>query len=198
MTWYPSEYLLQLPETSQQFRPDDKNGYPGRTYKFYNGTALFNFGHGLSYTQFSYTFNTSKNSITKHFHQARQCYNGLHYNAKDAGKVPACQSAMISDLDCKNDVTVEVAVKNVGKRDGSDVVMLYSVHPAGLVGAPIKHLVAFQKVFLKAGESTTVSFELSACESLSFVTESAYEVLPQGNHKFIVGDQQMTFSVKLQ
>jgi beta-D-xylosidase 4 len=37
---------------------------PGRTYKFYTGQAVYEFGHGLSYTTFNYTwYNDSINSI---------------------------------------------------------------------------------------------------------------------------------------
>jgi hypothetical protein len=36
-------------------RPDDINNYPGRTYRHYKGTPVFEFGHGLSYTAFKYS-----------------------------------------------------------------------------------------------------------------------------------------------
>ncbi len=43
-------------------RPSPTN--PGRTYKFYTGQPVFEFGYGLSYTTFSYTwYNDSINSI---------------------------------------------------------------------------------------------------------------------------------------
>lgn len=41
-----------LPMTSMPLRPADSFGYPGRTYKFYNGAAVYPFGYGLSYTEF--------------------------------------------------------------------------------------------------------------------------------------------------
>ena len=29
-------------------------GYPGRTYRFYNGKTIYKFGYGLSYSNFSH------------------------------------------------------------------------------------------------------------------------------------------------
>ncbi|XP_020255004.1 probable beta-D-xylosidase 5 [Asparagus officinalis] len=199
VTWYPSEYTSQIPETSQQFRPNDELGYPGRTYRFYNGTTQFDFGYGLSYTKFSYSFVNPNVLVTKNVNNARQCYNFLPFEDKQLTDVPACQSALVSDLDCTaGDVSVQVSVANVGKLDGSDAVMLYAKQPQGLIGAPIKDLVAFERVFLKAGESKVVSFEIDACKRLAFVTESAQEVLPQGEHTLLVGDQKLPVYVHLQ
>ena len=38
--------------TSMPLRPVDSFAYPGRTYKLYNGSTVYPFGHGLSYTEF--------------------------------------------------------------------------------------------------------------------------------------------------
>jgi hypothetical protein len=40
-------------------RPNATSGNPGRTYRFYNGTPVFSFGDGLSYSTFNYSFNTA-------------------------------------------------------------------------------------------------------------------------------------------
>lgn len=42
--------------TNLNMRPDKKSDYPGRTYKFYTGTPVFEFGYGLSYTTFKYKY----------------------------------------------------------------------------------------------------------------------------------------------
>ena len=51
-TWYPAEYVTQVPLTDQAMRPSATN--PGRTYKFYAGETVWPFGFGLSYSAFSY------------------------------------------------------------------------------------------------------------------------------------------------
>jgi beta-D-xylosidase 4 len=37
-------------------RANTTTGSPGRTYRFYNGTPLWHFGFGLSYTTFELTW----------------------------------------------------------------------------------------------------------------------------------------------
>lgn len=56
-------------------------------------------------------------------------------------------------------VNFKVNVKNTGKRDGAEVVQVY-VRRVGDKEGPLKSLRAFRRVFLKAGESRTVSIDL--------------------------------------
>ena len=51
-------------------------------------------------------------------------------------------------------------MKNIGKKDGDEVVQLYLSHE-NIDRAPIAALKGFKRVYLKAGEEKTVSFELS-------------------------------------
>ena len=37
LTWYTNEYIGKIPMTSMALRPVADKGYPGRTYKFYDG-----------------------------------------------------------------------------------------------------------------------------------------------------------------
>ena len=55
--------------------------------------------------------------------------------------------------------TVSVTVKNVGDRDGDEVVQLY-LDSAGLEHQPQLRLVGFRRLTLSAGEEQTVSFNL--------------------------------------
>jgi hypothetical protein len=53
-----------VPMTSMEFRPVPELGYPGRTYKFYDGPeVLYSFGYGLSYTKFLYETGTNGSAI---------------------------------------------------------------------------------------------------------------------------------------
>jgi hypothetical protein len=62
ITYYPALYVDAVSMFDIQMRPSPTN--PGRTYKFYTGQPVFEFGYGLSYTTFSYTwYNDSINSI---------------------------------------------------------------------------------------------------------------------------------------
>ena len=62
----------------------------------------------------------------------------------------------------KSDKTISVTVelKNIGNRDGAEVVQIYSSAPSGGVFKPLRELRAFKKVYLKAGESKSVSLDI--------------------------------------
>ncbi|KAH9924718.1 beta-xylosidase [Fomitopsis serialis] len=51
ITQYPLEYVNQVPMTDMSLRPSATN--PGRTYMWYTGTPVFEFGYGLHYTDFT-------------------------------------------------------------------------------------------------------------------------------------------------
>ena len=48
---YPADYVNQISFFNMSMRAP-----PGRTYKFYTGTPVYQFGDGLSYTTFKYTW----------------------------------------------------------------------------------------------------------------------------------------------
>ena len=61
-------------------------------------------------------------------------------------------------------IKVSFNLKNIGKMDGAEVVQLYSGNPVSTVKRPEKELRAFKKVYLKAGETEKVLFELDLKE----------------------------------
>ncbi|KAJ8530847.1 hypothetical protein K7X08_023728 [Anisodus acutangulus] len=65
VTSYPKEFN-EIPITDMRMRPISSAGYPGRTCRFYNGTKVYDFGYGLSYTSYSYMF-ASVNQDKLHF-----------------------------------------------------------------------------------------------------------------------------------
>ncbi len=58
-------------------------------------------------------------------------------------------------------LTASVTVTNTGKYDGKEVVQLYIRDVVGTVTRPVKELKGFQKIELKAGESKTVTFNIT-------------------------------------
>jgi beta-glucosidase len=79
-------------------------------------------------------------------------------------------------------------VTNSGKRDGDEVVQLYVTLPSA-ENVPVRSLKGFQRIFLKAGESETVSFTLTA-EDLSVINENGNAIQPGGNVLISVGGGQ--------
>jgi len=83
-------------------------------------------------------------------------------------------------------LTVTVDVTNTGKYDGAEVVQLYVRDWVGSVTRPVKELRSFEKVMIKAGESKTVTFQLTK-EDLSFYNYDLNWVAEPGEFSVFVG-----------
>ncbi|CBI25988.3 unnamed protein product, partial [Vitis vinifera] len=164
ITWYENGYVGMLPMTSMALRPIESLGYPGRTYKFFNGSTVYPFGYGLSYTNFSYSLTAPTRSV----HISLTSFE------------------------------FQVAVKNVGSMDGSEVVMVYSSPPSGIVGTHIKQVIGFERVFVKVGNTEKVKFSMNVCKSLGLVDSSGYILLPSGSHTIMAGDNSTSVSFPFQ
>ena len=96
--------------------------------------------------------------------------HGLSYTTFEYSNAKAAKTSMKADGTMK----VTVDVKNTGNCDGHEIVQLYIADPVASIDRPVKELKGFEKVFLKAGEKKTVSFEIDAAD-LSF-----YDVVKGG------------------
>ncbi|XP_034685686.1 beta-xylosidase/alpha-L-arabinofuranosidase 1-like [Vitis riparia] len=195
VTWYEADYVDMLPMSSMSLRPVDELGYPGRTYKFFDGSTVYPFGYGMSYTKFSYSLATSKISIDIDLNKFQKCRTVAYTEDQ---KVPSCPAVLLDDMSCDDTIEFEVAVTNVGKVDGSEVLMVYSIPPSGIVGTHIKQVIGFQKVFVAAGDTERVKFSMNACKSLRIVDNTGYSLLPSGSHTIRVGDYSNSASYSLQ
>ncbi|GMH08808.1 hypothetical protein Nepgr_010648 [Nepenthes gracilis] len=43
----------RIPTTNMRMKPEKSSGYPGRTYQFYKGRKVFEFGYGVGYSPYS-------------------------------------------------------------------------------------------------------------------------------------------------
>ena len=77
-------------------------------------------------------------------------------------------------------------VTNSGNYDGEEVVQLYIRDLVGKVVRPVKELKGFQKIFLKKGESKTVSFNISP-EDLKFYDEDLNYDWEAGEFDIMIG-----------
>ncbi|KAM3312468.1 hypothetical protein ACQJBY_032403 [Aegilops geniculata] len=179
LSWFKNKYIHQIPMTSMELRPRPDHGYPGRTYKFYDGPEmLYRFGHGLSYTKFRYETSAS-NGTAVTLAAGGHCKR-LSYKAVAVDAAPSCPAIDVASHACKETVDFNVSVVNGGDVDGSHTVLVYTVPPPEVAGAPIKQVVAFQRVFVKAGGAATVGFSLKVCEAFGIVEKTAYTVVPSG------------------
>ncbi len=88
----------------------------------------------------------------------------------------------------KNHFTVSVKLSNTGDRDGEEVVQLYISQPGHKTGLQ-RSLRGFQRIFLKSGETQTVSFLLSPAD-LSIMDDRGNSQLLKGKVQVSVGGAQ--------
>ncbi|KAB2597573.1 beta-D-xylosidase 6 [Pyrus ussuriensis x Pyrus communis] len=193
MTWYP-ESFTNVPMNNMNMRADPSLGYPGRTYRFYTGDRLYGFGHGLSYSSFTYNIVSApkKLRLSKPFkvdlsknvlHQPGDVLDHLHID-----EVTSCDSLRFF---------VEIAVKNNGDMDGGHSVMLFSRVPKVVKGAPLQQLIGFNRVYTVSNQYTTASILVDPCTHLTFADEHGERILPLGEHVLMVGDIQHFVSVEI-
>jgi beta-glucosidase len=94
-------------------------------------------------------------------------------------------------MNVNDTVKVSVDVTNDGNYDGKEVVQLYIRDLVGSVTRPIKELKGFQKIFLKKGETQTVTFEISE-ETLKFYNSELQFAAEPGAFEAFVGTNSDT------
>ncbi len=83
-------------------------------------------------------------------------------------------------------VTAVVTVTNTGKYDGAEVVQLYIRDLVGSITRPVRELKGFEKIFLKAGESKTVSFKITR-DLLRFYDYNLNYIAEPGDFDIMIG-----------
>ncbi|HEU4573863.1 MAG TPA: beta-glucosidase BglX [Chitinophagaceae bacterium] len=107
---------------------------------------------------------------------------GLSYTKFTYGDIQLSQQV----LKPGEKITASIMVQNTGQYDGEEVVQLYIRDMVGSVTRPVKELKGFQKIFLKAGESKIVSFEIST-DDLRFYNSQLKYVYEPGDFKVFIG-----------
>lgn len=107
---------------------------------------------------------------------------GLSYTTFDYSDLTLTSDKM----DSNGEITASVTVTNSGRTDGAEVVQLYIRDLVGSITRPVKELKGFEKVFIKAGESKTVSFKITP-ELLKFYDYDLNYVFEPGDFDVMVG-----------
>lgn len=189
MTWYPQDFT-KIPMTDMRMRAELNSGYPGRTYRFYKGQKVFEFGYGLSYAKYSYKFaNVAQRTL----------YLNQSSNTKMVLNQIAVNYQLVSELGeefCESrKFRVTVGVRNHDELAGKHPILLFVKPKKEGNGKPMKQLVGFRSVILNAKEKAEVDFELSPCEHLSRANEEGLMVIEEGTHVLVVGDEEYSISV---
>eukprot|EP00760_Papus_ankaliazontas_P008691 PhM_4_TR13913/c0_g1_i1/m.39854/K15920/XYL4; beta-D-xylosidase 4 len=176
-TVYQSDYVNQVSMLDMGMRPNTTTGNPGRTYRFFTGTAVYPLGYGLSYSNFTYKPKHSELNVT------------METITSDLTRLPRHTTFGAQKLS-----TVTFRVVNVGTVDTEHTVLCYASGPnAGVGGRPIKALIGFQRISLSAGSFTDVSFDVTSI-SLSFVNEQGFYSTDRGVWRFYVHDDESSMT----
>ena len=168
-TWYPASYVDEVALTDQSMRSSEHN--PGRTYKFYSGEVVFAFGHGLSYSTFSY-----------HSHISQSSYD-----------IAELVGAARAD-DTAKGVVWSVNVTNTGAVLSDVVVLAFVSSATGIAGVspPIKELFDFAHLHaMHPGQSELLVLGLSY-RVLASVDEAGHAWLLPGDYTLYVNDEADT------
>ena len=107
---------------------------------------------------------------------------GLSYTTFDYG-----QLALSSPILSRNgSITATVTVTNTGNCDGAEVVQLYVRDMVGSIARPVSELKDFKRIFLKAGETQTVTFTITADKLKFYDNDLRYDCEP-GDFQLMVG-----------
>lgn len=109
---------------------------------------------------------------------------GLSYTRFEYGELKLDKDTMFPG----EKLRVDVSVANVGNYDGEETVQLYIRDVCSKITRPEKELKGFKKVFLKKGERTDISFELSLADLEYVLADGSRESDPGLFEVFVGGN----------
>ncbi|MFL6352338.1 MAG: glycoside hydrolase family 3 N-terminal domain-containing protein [Bryobacteraceae bacterium] len=170
-------YYNQFPTGRPEQFPDPK--HPGPVERKYvskyldvPNSALFPFGHGLSYTTFAYS------------------------DVK--ASVPAVGVAALTTDENAHPVHATATVTNTGHRRATEIVQCYVRITGASVEEPVRNLKGFTRVTIAPGESKLVDFPLGFNELSFFNVDNRRVVEPAGYTVWIGGSSTADQSVEFQ
>jgi beta-glucosidase len=151
---------VSIPRSSMQLPVyyNYKEGGYKKDYFDLTGNALYPFGYGLSYTEFTYE-----------------------------NLLAARKSIPFDQLLAGEKFTISVEVTNNGRYDGYDVIQLYLKGKGSSITRRVKELKGFKKVWLSVGETKIVVFEIGMEELQVFSSQNKYRLEP-GSFEIEVGN----------
>ncbi|KAB2574246.1 Glycoside hydrolase family 3 [Lasiodiplodia theobromae] len=143
-----------------------------RHFDKFNVTPRYPFGHGLSYTTFSFGDVGAQKTDEKAL----------------SSTYPTGPLAVGGKTDLFDEVIrVTTTVENTGDRDGAEVAQLYVAYPSSAPDQPPRQLRGFEKVKLAKGERKDVTFSVRR-KDISYWDTTAQEwAVAKGRYTFSVG-----------
>ncbi|ERM97495.1 hypothetical protein AMTR_s00125p00113140 [Amborella trichopoda] len=202
-TWYPQEFADKVLMTDMNMRPNATTNFPGRTYRFYSGKPIYEFGHGLSYSTFSKFIKNAPSSLSIPIKPTQSSELDIKHNILDALVTDPRRAIDLSTVICDHlRFNVTVGVKNEGPIHGTHVVLLFWKPPntTEINGNPKQQLIGFTRVEVKRGEVVLATISVDLCKDLSSVDEEGKRKVILGQHTLVVGsstEQQVRHHIYL-
>jgi beta-xylosidase len=127
-------------------------------------SALFPFGHGLSYTRFRW--------------EDIEC-QAARRAAEDDGQPPA-------QVPTDGVITIGLTVRNVGERSGAEIVQVYLHDPVAQVTRPTVLLIGYARVPLEPGQHRRVEFAIHT-DLTSFISRGGQRIVEPGRIELQLG-----------
>ncbi|KAK9665622.1 hypothetical protein RND81_14G124300 [Saponaria officinalis] len=184
MTWYPQDFV-QVPMTDMRMRPNKSSGYPGRTYRFYQGNKVFEFGYGLSYSTYTYKFASvtqNKLSFITNSNTTQTVFLVSELGTR------ACEKVKFSAV---------VQAKNDGTMAGQHPILLFVRPEKRNDESPTKQLIGFESVTLNPGETREVEFIVSPCEHFSKANNDGLMTVDVGVYTLVVGEAEHQINIMI-
>ena len=172
-TQYPADYISQVPMTDMTLRPNSTSGSPGRTYQWYTGKAVYEYGYGMHYTTFEASIQNKKSS-------------NCAYNI--ANLISGCKEQYMDKCPFQ---TIKVDVTNSGSTTSDYSTLAFLAGSHGPEPYPKKRLVAYTRLHnVTAGATSTASLPMTL-GSLARVDEQGNKVLYPGDYSLMIDTQPL-------
>jgi beta-glucosidase len=148
---------ITFPASTDQLPPYEDYSMKGRTYRYMTEKPLYPFGFGLSYTSFRF------DSVTL-----------------SSPSIPAAAATGAA-------IKAKVTLTNTGRRDACEVVQIYISKDERGPEDPLYSLRGFRRVFVPAGKSAAVEFDLPAA-AFETINAQGESVLVPGSYTVIAAD----------
>jgi len=161
-------------------------------YRWFQKNAIavtYPFGHGLSYTTFSYGDAKANKTVLKLANREISADTNTARKSGNSSTKPSNKAQQSGNSSAKsgNCVKVSVPVTNSGKVAGAEIVQLYISDPECSVDKPVRELKGFKKVFLQPGETATVEFTIDQSALSYFDADKHAWVAEPGDYVIEIG-----------